>query len=403
MLDWNDVTFLLGSGVSDPSGMPNVSQITEAIYEKNRLRAKDESKVGIDLYSPLSGMNYPILEEATKSFLVLMGTYCDQHLMLRGFGRANYEDLYYLGKQIVDFVDGEYDNPALLPFFHEIQTKLSFMEANLNQKHKTRELPPKIERLNMRELAGRCLDQIEATVAEKLKSPNEIVGFDLLHEILDQNANAFLRLITLNHDLLLETELQSYGVVDGFEENPNGPKCFSPTVFDQARIGRVLILKPHGSIDWWRYNKGGVDRYCKCSEDQDKNHAKDKFGEALGTPHERMLLAGTTNKEISYGRGLFSELLFQVQTLLKESRTLIVSGYGFRDKGINNRIWAWLPAREENRLIILHNEDKRNQLFSDARTSLSLNFDRFRDSGKIRIIGKWLCETNLDGLVDEIQ
>ena len=135
MSDFTKITFLLGSGISNPSEMPDVKKITDALLEENRLKKHDESERSIPLYHPASSDFYPIKEEATRSFVILLKSFCDQHLVLRGMDTANYEDVYYLGKQIHDYVNGEYDNPALLPYFSELKLQISMLESSLNTKY----------------------------------------------------------------------------------------------------------------------------------------------------------------------------------------------------------------------------------------------------------------------------
>ena len=256
--------------------------------------------------------------------------------------------------------------------------------------------PNKIERIPISAFSKRCLDQIEETVASKLKSPEKIEGLQLLTEILDSDSSHCLNIVTLNHDLLVETYLQNYGILDGFHSESDDLEVFDSNAFKNTSGKRVSILKPHGSINWYRFKKRDGSDFCGKCLSNDPDHLKNRKGESIDPPTGRLLLAGTTNKELSYGSGVFLEILFQFHAMLKRTEILVTSGYGFKDKGINNRIWAWLDNNELNRLIIMH-EDK-EKLFSEAKYSLKSNYDRFSETSKIRFIDKWMCSTTLEEL-----
>ena len=397
-IDFNRTTFLLGSGISEPSKLPNVNKITKAVFKKGRLRESDQARSEVPLDHVLHPTPYELWECATVSFLTILKSHCDQHLAIKGLPSSNYEDMYYLGKQIVDFKNGNYDNPALLSFLTELDEKSKKLENNLNDEFGLKPPFEKKENTPTESLAERCLRQIEETVARKLKTPakKDIKGLQIFDQVLELRKSNRLNIVTLNHDLLLETYLEGYGTTDGFSPYSKDLHIFSPDSFFDPKNNRVTILKPHGSINWFIYKgEHGKDIYCRCSGDP--NHVTDSNGDDLRPPTSRLLLAGTTNKEISYGSGVFLEVLFQLHALLKRTETLIVSGYSFRDKGINNRIWAWLDSCEENKVLILHKNKK--ELLKKAKYSLISNFERYEESKKIRFIEKWMCCTKIEEVI----
>lgn len=403
MINFDRVTFLLGSGISIPSGMPSVEDITDALHEKDHLRERDQRGLPIPIDHPGSPINSYFLREATDGILTLLKAHCDQHFVVRGLGRSNYEDIYYLGKQVLDFVEKEYDNPGLMSYFTELKEKLTMLEGSLNAKYSR--FPPEIEKPTQHGLGfylQRCLDQIEGTVATKLATPKKIKGLKLLEAILESNEQNKLHLVTLNHDLLTETYLGRFGVNDGFRPLSKNLAQFCPDSFENENSTRVSILKPHGSINWYRYKDNlGSEMFCKLLSGE-AAYARYEKGERIDANPKRLLLAGTTNKEISYGSGIFLEILHQLHSRLKRTVTLVSSGYGFRDKGINNRIWAWLESHDSNRLIVMHDKEQQDELFLNAKGSFKNNYDRLEKLGKITFIDKWMCNTQLEELISVI-
>ena len=190
-------------------------------------------------------------------------------------------------------------------------------------------------------------------------------------------------------------------ISDGFVPLSPDAAEFDLKTFDGGHPFRVRLLKLHGSINWFRYKTAGGRELAVKVLTNDPDHVKGADGEDLLPPQNRLLLAGTTNKELAYGSGVFLELMFQFHKRLKETDLLIVSGYGFADKGINNRLWAWLDARAKNRLVILHRDY--DHLRRTAKPSFFSNKDRHKDAKKFLIVDRWMCDCLLEDLRREIQ
>ena len=106
-------------------------------------------------------------------------------------------------------------------------------------------------------------------------------------------------------------------------------------------------------------------------------------------------LTGTTVKEQAYGVGLYGELFEQFRHCLRKHRTLIFSGYGWGDKGINVRLNQWLHDHPENKIIILHGngeEEVRQKRF------WVFNWDSYFKAGKVQVIPKWLSDCSVEDL-----
>jgi len=393
--DIDKCLFLLGSGISMPSGMPGIKKITNAVFaEGNPLFEEDQRRHSIPLDHPVSGIRYDDVERATRSMLLLLRSFCDQHHAMRGGAGANYEDIYYLAKQVFDYESREYDNSALFPFFTEFEQKLKTLENELNRHVHIVETGLELERVSVSFYAERCMKLIETVVVEKLQLQGSIKGLDLLREAY-RSSSGILRVVSLNHDLLLESFFREERIVDGFKPYSKDLKKWNPKAFDEKRKA-LLLLKPHGSIDWWRFSgDSSVDCFYKVLT-PDVNHAMGSDGKCLNFARDRMLLAGVTNKELSYGSGIFLELFYRFHEQLKQVNIIVTSGYGFGDKGINNRVWAWMAESAEHRLVILHVD--RDLLIRNAKASLKNHIDKFEEQNRIVFIDKFMQDVSYQEL-----
>lgn len=394
-LDPTSVTFLLGSGVSIPSSYPSTAEITSDLLKKNWLGTRDTARYP---ESPhwMSTSDYSVRIAGVWGLIRLLRSHIEQHLALQAKGEANYEDIYYLGRQLLDSFRGEYDNPGLLPFLFDLRAKVEQMLGQLNANYEPNYMLGKRVNVGLNDLLAGTLEFIEEAVAEKLALRQPIRGLDLLDECRKIGP---LHIVTLNHDTLLETHFSAEPIRDGFSSISENAAEFEPKTFDATDEYGVMLLKLHGSINWYRY-KTKAERDLVVRVQGDPNRVN-RRGEDLFAPVGRMLLAGTTNKELAYGSGVFLELMYQFHRRLKETRLLIVSGYGFADKGINSRIWAWVDSHPENRLCVLHS--KFDELRASAKSSFSINLERLQKEKRLVLINRWMCDCTLADITSKIE
>lgn len=102
-------TILLGAGASIDAGAASTGEITEAV-----LRECDFVKHTDSTFGPPGGTLLPGQRERVKAaleFLHLLNGYIEAYY--DGTSRAvNYEDLYYVARQVADSESWEYDNPV---------------------------------------------------------------------------------------------------------------------------------------------------------------------------------------------------------------------------------------------------------------------------------------------------
>ena len=191
---------------------------------------------------------------------------------------------------------------------------------------------------------------------------------------------------TLNHERLIERQLMGGGIsfVDGF-----GDRKGDVRIFDNRWSGeRVRVLKLHGSTHWYLFRFNEWDQFAAVEANQ--GYAKDEHGRLLDSLDPKPLfLTGTTVKEQSYGVSLIGEIFSKFRELLSTHRTLICSGYGFTDKGINIRLNQWLRDAEGNRIVVLH-QDPEEEL--PHKRFWFWRWSDYLRKGKVILVHKWLAD-----------
>lgn len=75
---------------------------------------------------------------------------------------------------------------------------------------------------------------------------------------------------------------------------------------------------------------------------------------------------------------------------------MIVSGYGWNDLQMNNKVFDWLYGKPENKLVLIHKNP--NDM---ALNSRYLSYDAVPNgekNGKIKVIRKWFEEVEVEEL-----
>jgi len=182
---------------------------------------------------------------------------------------------------------------------------------------------------------------------------------NFLKEADDDNDIDSIDIFTLNHDLVIESFLksQTLNYVDGFdkddtEKSMKKENSWEPETFESDEC-KIKLYKLHGSIDWRIYEQDWKKYLCKVPLSWSP-----ETGFSLYPP----LLIGTTNKILNYSTQFYLDIFYNFYKSLQESEILILSGYGFNDKGINSQItnWKTKTGKEEIRKIIVIDENTDN-------------------------------------------
>jgi hypothetical protein len=201
-------------------------------------------------------------------------------------------------------------------------------------------------------LVAEAADLVEWVVYYALVDVTTPVGLD----VIAQTARAIghVDVFTLNHDLLVERLLAETGIPysEGFGVGESGVSPFSGD-WSIGTAPACRIFKLHGSIDWWLEYANDTWRCVKVLGDP---HDVGYLREGTDVSPHPALLIGTAEKELRYGTDAHGHVFRAAHDALQEHHLLICSGYGWRDNGINKRILEWLRVREENRIVLLHND-----------------------------------------------
>lgn len=381
---------LLGSGVSIPSGLPDVQKITENIlYDEYHMHTDSTFYKG-------KGQSFSGGFEKTariQDFLKTLKKEIDANNNQR---ESNYEDLYYVCNQIYEHSLGEFENPLIVPF-------LSDFRSNNFELFETIHVMGSME-FDYRILSHYSLIFIQCVVWDSLSFNNEPIGFKLLIDILKSNKVEQNFLVTLNHDLLLEILLKQHELPydDGFTHTDGDVIYFDRCAFKSSKH-KIQLIKLHGSLDWFRfssYDENGTRKinYAK-TLNNDRWHCRNNDGELLvnldGIPR---FLTGTNNKLLDYTLDFYKILQNKFSEILSQNSKVLISGYGWNDIGVNKFLFSWIDSKPENTIILLHRNPE--ELRANSKSALIYRFDELKKSGKLILVEKWLCDLDLQNLQD---
>ena len=373
----NRAAFFFGSGISRDSGAPMVDALTDSL-----LNGAWDAHTDLRFYPS----NMPSKGEAGRAqeFLRILADRINPHLQHHEGRDANYEEIYAAALQIVWDETSEIVNPLIA------ESIASIRDAT---KHVFRSQQPHVDRNTFASLADRATDLVQWTVFHELGKAIKPVGMEAISALGMQTDE--LDIFSLNHDLLIEHELDRKGVTfaDGFGA-PWGNNVLRFSWTWNVEGTKVRLYKLHGSLNWYFFRTKLFDQFGKVKGDPE--HCKDENGQRLSLLQpEPRFLTGTTVKEQSYGTGLTGEFFAEFRKRLASHETLICCGYGWGDKGINIRLNQWLRDNLKTKIVILHKgsvDEIRQKRFWFFR------WDDYERAGKVVVFPHWLSECTAQNL-----
>lgn len=375
----------LGSGVSLPTGLPSVGQLTGSILT-------GEWHLHTDQLFYRGRNNNPAFKDPTSEvqrFLRFLKGLADAGFAKERRDAANYEDLYYICDQLTEHEEGMGRNVSILPFLESI--RVSMGQFSIDHRHTTEILSL------LHTLAGLSCTLIQSVVRMDLHTAQKPLGLDLVAELAKFPTST---IVTLNHDLLVEKLLTDLSIDyrDGFGKPDGDVRWFDGELLAPGNTTRLLKL--HGSVDrFFFYPSKNSSRASGIGipTHQSPQHCKDADGGFLSVPGNPEFLTGVGNKDGSYNLGVYAEAMFRFHEALKSDRQIVISGYGWGDRGVNARLMDWLYADQSRKLFMLH---ERPEEFVERQTPLTFRRESLKVREQLIEIRKWLCDTTMDDLVD---
>ena len=388
-----DALFLFGSGISFDTDMPGTKDILEKILHDNwdkknfPFQSTTQNKKQLT-YQKIITYVYLRLGELNKSLKLIT---LDEEI--------SYENVYSTLIQILEYYRGLY-NLAALPLLDEIWNKVKEISGYSENKIGDT-VWETITFFNwaLRDILLQTKNNLSPTKAN-------IKGFDFFDRLERNNKIGDVIIFSLNHDLLIENYLGE--ILDTpFEKynNYSSLKIYKKGLFDKSK--KFHLYKLHGSVNWFVSDKfpsfiQGNLFECNAPDNQVEYYIEKMIPD--GYPIMPMMLTGAGIKEYYYQQAIYSDLIEKFRYKLNDVKVLFVSGYGWKDSGINNMIIDWL-MRDNNRKVIMFSKDisatdyKLNS--SNGKKNLPpkllwLYWDRFISENRIKLIDKWISQCDVD-------
>lgn len=388
-----EVLFLFGSGISFETGMPSTRDILEKIQSKNfddihleyNLTHQDENQ---HIYKEIIAYVYSKLNEVKSSLKLFV---LDEEI--------SYEDVYSTLIQILEYYRGLY-NLSALPFLDEIWFKVKEISGSPENKIGDTVWNTIIFfNWAIREILLRTKDNL-IPIKENIK------GFGFLEQLQEEHNISDVYLFSLNHDLLIENYLGELidTPFEKYAEDCN-LKIYKKDFFDKSK--KFHLYKLHGSVNWFASDKFPyLDRGNLFEYNASENYMEYYTEKMAPDGYHVMpkILTGAGIKEYYYQQGVYSDLIAKFRYKLNDTTALFVSGYGWKDSGINNMIIDWL-MKDNNRKVIIFSKDISATNYKLDSSSIEKNmppkllwlyWDRFISKNRIILIDKWISESGVD-------
>lgn len=379
-----NLILFLGSGITYDSGLPKIDEITHSL-----LNDKWDIKKSRELFpKPKISLGSLNLDIKIQPLLKLLKTYSDYYFVIKNNRNSNYEDLFYLLSQLIDEYSDYFENPALSDFINNIQNDC-YLIAGIEEKD------------DLLQFFMEAQNLIQWVVYKRLKIDVEPKGLSLIKELALSDEIGGLDIFSLNHDLLLEKYLgdSSNGIkikfTDGFSSPDGEIRFFDPDAYKIKQ--KVRLFKLHGSINWFLFSNVNPNNPIKQKVGIPMEYPKIKNNYRSSEKNSwvrnfPLFLVGTNNKIIDYEMGIFRELDIKFYQSLKQTDLIVMSGYGWNDIGVNNRIFDWLISSNDKRLCLLY---KDQELFIQ---NPLLRFLGKKYGRQLINTGCWLSEMSLEEL-----
>ncbi len=313
---------------------------------------------------------YPVCLLETARDLVLEYPHINRSRQSESY--PTYEEIYSILKQVED-ANFQYYNPALGPMIKELRKRVMSV------------LPEYRDRSVFDFHLTNTIMSMQRHIVENLKKmPTNLERLGFITAALKDQDVRIKGCFTTNYDLVIDKLLRCAGCeyVDGFEQrlDDNLLRRWNPEIL-YGETDHPVLLKLHGGVNWHYfrvYKRVSEGFYAGLGHDNSfyaiSERAEfgiqgcDSFDGSDGlhysAPLNPRILIGTVDKMLDYNAPIFSDVFGAFGLILRKIDTLIVSGYGFGDMGVNDRVIEWLYSASNNRIVIIHPDP--NKLKEDS-------------------------------------
>ncbi len=283
---------------------------------------------------------------------------------------VTYEDIYAMANRVYLSELGNYPDPLIQSFFDRhlddmldvirviyLDDDSVVLEEILKITRGSKEFEGfriangyRLERYDINDIFQKVIEHIENNLINSISKPPLICNVDRIWNniYIDTDLDS-IDIFTLNHDTVLEALFwkKGYAFTDGFDLNDDGTlRIWNPLTFEEVDK-RYHLYKLHGSFTWAYHSQHKTAVTYPLGEFS-------RLGSVIEGAGDNEILIGTFEKMLEYGGGIFIDLFWHFWKVLRKIDKLIVCGYGFRDKGINNYLIDWLVANDNRKIIVIH-------------------------------------------------
>lgn len=319
------LTILVGSGLS--FRLPCVEQLTNEIYHGSGwYRASDQRY----RHSPVRNKSYDY--ETVQRAIILVNAVKDlvnEHFTEHATRKATYEDIYTIVRYLEDW--------SVYP--HSTSDPVStVILGRIREKILPALMPASEFEWDQAQLAQATNKYIHDVVCAKLRPQVDTGYLDSLVECL--KSYGCVTIVTLNHDCLLDDKLTTAGIdiQDGFKKGDDGVRAWKRYhILNPCES--IRLVKLHGSLEWsWLIGKSQRD---------------DRIVFGFHPNRNPLVLIGTTTKSSDYHRFIYYDMMGAFDRALRQSDHLLVCGYGFMDRVVNEKLREWIVMNRKSRVSIV--------------------------------------------------
>ena len=407
----SELSIILGSGFSVPEGLPKVSDINNKFcnLEKDDFYLTSAQKAGFynsDYRDPNDWSSH-----TDRLFAQEFTTYYREIVIGGDTSKFNYEVFY---DYITDFLRYKRDKERISSFCDRFRKQFknnTFLDDDHN-------LVWRFSKIFNQLVADLLIVPRFYEDVSYLNYPNYDPFFSFIREnLVDKTVNVH----TLNHDLFFDhmaSKLSSLwqSFTDGFSEY--GSPYYGEVSVDHKGIdgnihktykvrlryytgdydNKLRLFKLHGSIDNCILHNTTTQEIIRVKRDfgvgdflmeKFDKEAKKYFYEAPFAENEPDYLTGTTEKIRQYNQPFYENLFSHFKNNLLHSNLLLVIGYGFQDKGINefiennfliyNKQMVVIDIIKPNSFLL---EKYREQIIFSLKGSTGVSYDEYMSWSK---------------------